>query len=344
MPTTATVVYRCDECNRNKRRNEFSVLNGVCLECFDQKFCFCEDCGKILRQHNSGPPYYGPHERSYNYHGQTFCYDCHYYYTEAQRYGNDRWRPTAFDLSFVSYERIGSKRKFGVEIETSNCDNYRELYHRTKFGCKADCTVSGLEFDSPVLYGDEGLDYIVEFLQFGEQNGWDVDGNCGCHTHYDMRAESDDQLKSVAYAYRKSIAIWKALVPERRHDGSYSHVPCWTCNDFRYQCVEHNCSFDDIIDALNCDRYEMVNLTAYYDHKTFEVRALEGTCDAETICNWITVNCRFIDAVKDMSFDEIDELFDGERQDQFKALSNLIDDDGLITWLKRRARNNGQPI
>jgi hypothetical protein len=194
------------------------------------------------------------------------------------------------------------------------------------------------------LYGDEGLDYIDEFLQFGEQNGWDADDACGCHTHYDMRGETNDQLKSVAYAYRRSIKVWKALVPSRRRDGSYSGAPHWTCSDFRRQCRERNRSFGDVIDGLGCERYEMVNLTAYYDHKTFEVRALEGTCDAKVICNWITVNCRFIDAVKDMSFDEIDELFDGSRSAQFEALAHLIDDADIIAWLKQRARDNGQPV
>lgn len=342
MPATLTQERRrCVDCGRMKPRNQFSVANGICLECFDRSYCFCEECGEILRRER---PSFGQYDRCHRYNGQNLCRRCYYHLSDSGRYGVDRWRPKAFDVSFATYNRIGSKRKYGVEIETTDCANFRDLYGQTNFGCKADCSVSGMEFDSPILYGDEGLDYIADFLAFGEDNGWYAESECGCHTHYDMRDMNDDQLASVAYAYRKSLSLWEALVPDHRRDGTYSHTPHWTCADFRDEYNYVGGDFGETIDRLDCERYEMVNLTAYHDHKTFEVRMLEGTCDAETICNWITLHCRFADAVKDLSFEEIDARFSGSRHRQFEVLSDMLHDDGLIGWMKRRARQNGRPV
>jgi len=330
----------CDECSRNKPRSQFSVANGVCLECFDRLYTFCEVCGVALRRNTRGG-YYGPNARGMVHDGMNLCYDCY----DRRVYDNDnRWKPTALDVSFATYDKIGSKRKYGVEVETADCHGYRRLRDRTKFGCKSDCSVSGMEFDSPILYGDEGLAYIREFLAYATDNDWYADEDCGCHTHYDMRDESFEECARVAYAYRKTNALWKSLVAQYRRNNSYSRTPYWTCADFR-RCYD---SYVDAVDAEHRDfaefssdvteeRHEICNLTAYEAHCTFEIRVLEGTCDPKLICNWITLNCRFIDAVKRMTFDEIDEVFCGHSPSQRRALGELIGDSELIEWIEERA-------
>jgi len=338
MPTTMQQVQRCCVCRERKPRAQFSVATAICLECFDREYAFCEECGQILRQHE-GPIRRSQYPRTYRYNGQTLCPDCNY--RIAGRASDSSWRPEPLDVSVTTYDRIGSKRKFGVEIETAYCDQYRRLHGRTKFGAKTDCTVSGMEFDSPILYGDAGLATIEEFLAFGREHDWYADSDCGCHTHYDMRDESLDQLCSIAYAYRKTQEVWCRLLPRSRREGSYSHRARWNIDEFRGAVDSARRStrsepFTEVVSYLSCDRYEMVNLTAYYDHHTFEVRSLEGSVDPETICNWIAVNCRFMDAVKDMSLADIDELFGGTRDECFEALTDLIGDDDLNDWLEGR--------
>jgi hypothetical protein len=304
------------------------------MECFDRSYGFCEECGITVYHHGQGITR-SQHARAYRHNGQTLCGQC------RDRLGgcssDNVWRPQPFDVACVSHERIGSKRKFGVEIETSNCNHYRDLNGRTKFGAKHDYTVNGMEFDSPILYGDEGLEYIKEFLAFGDEHGWSAYTECGCHTHYDMRDESREQLISIAYAYRRIQELFTKFVPPRRANTSYSFAAQWNLDDFRAavsRSEPHSrCGW---IGSLRCERYEMVNYTAYHDHTTYEIRALEGTVDPETICNWIAVNCRFMDAVRDMSQPELDDLFDCNVSDMYENFTTLIGDDDLIAWLDDR--------
>lgn len=257
----------------------------------------------------------------------------------------DYWRPTPLDISVVSYDRIGSKRKFGVEIETSRCGEYRNLCGRTHWGAKDDCTVSGMEFDSPVLYGDAGLEQIEEILAFGHTHGWEVDNYCGCHTHYDMRDENKDQLLSIMYAYRKSIGMWGCFVPSRRSSSSYCSMPTWCPGEMRSHVDgrSHE-TFTAAIRNMCLERYEMVNFTAYFSHTTFEVRMLEGTVDPGTICKWLTIHCRFMDAVRDLSLNELDGIFNSDYAGDFETLANFIGDSDLIDWLEsRQIKFNNRP-
>jgi hypothetical protein len=195
-----------------------------------------------------------------------------------------------------------------------------------------------MEFDSPILYGDEGLEQVEEILAFGSDNDWTADHYCGCHTHYDMRDEEKDQLLSIMYAYSRSTAFWARLVPHSRSCGSYSCLPGWRPADLRDH-VERRSheTYRDAVRGMGIDRYEMVNFAAYWDHTTFEVRMLEGTVDPNTICKWVTIHCRFMDAVRNLSFDEIDDLFDGDYDHDLEGLATLIGDAELIDWLDSRA-------
>jgi hypothetical protein len=88
--------------------------------------------------------------------------------------------------------------------------------------------------------------------------------------------------------------------------------------------------------AHESERYEYLNVVAYDDHNTFEVRLLNGTLNVDTICNWVALHARFIDRVHDMSFAEIRKL--GRTCDQqFSSLVELIDDAPLTDWLADRA-------
>jgi hypothetical protein len=315
-----------------------AVTDDMCLECFDQAYRFCELCGKVIRNvlhtEDNGV------NVTYRWDGLSICFSCY----ESHYYRRANWKPTPAPWSEVSYDKIGSERKFGAELETSYCPEWEELRGRTFFGAKDDCSIRGKEFDSPVLYGDEGLDHLRELLTYAEQEEWEVDSDCGCHTHYDMRGLSYEQLCSVAYAYRKSVAVWKALVNPDRRDHSYSQAYYWTCNDFK-QVKERNTTFNSLLCDLGAGAYEYVRFSAYTAHNTFENRMLEGCLDADTLCAWIKLNCLFIDNVKDMSIEEIDRYFGrGQRQSHFGPMCNLIGDADLTAWMRRRGEENGRPF
>ena len=341
MPATktATQTHLCCVCHDRKPSHQFSVATGICLECFDRSYGICEECGVIVYHHGRGITR-STHRRAHYHRGQLLCNLC-----DCDRSCDRYWSPTPLDVSNATYDRIGSERKFGVEIETSRCTGYRGLFGRTHWGAKTDCTVNGMEFDSPIMYGDEGLKQIEEILAYGDDHDWSAGTECGCHTHYDMRDESKDQLLSIMYAYSRSIAMWARFVPPRRLSGSYSILPGWGAPDLRLfvdgsQCIE---SFGDMLRRFRCDRYELVNFNSYFDHTTFEVRMLEGTVDPDMICKWITIHCRFMDAVRNLSFDAIDDIFNGDYNNDLEKLAILIGDAKLIDWLDaRRVEFNNQ--
>ncbi len=337
MPTATGQRGICNSCNNSRDRADMSIFAGICNSCRVTHYVLCADCGASLRW---SPAHRRRNNVGHYQGGEVYIIDnefyCHGCCNDRTNSGNC-WLSKPFDQSFATYQRILSKRKFGVEIETSRCADSADLRGRTNFGCKRDPTVSGFEFDSPILYGDEGLDYIRKFLDFADNHGWETDRHCGCHTHYDMRGESDEQLYRVAYAYAETYKLWRRCVPQSRSDAYYCERPEYTVRDIR---VASQCeSFDDF--ASCCERYNYVNLYAYDCHRTFEVRLLEGTVDAETICNWITIHCRFIDAAKKLSFDELSEMFHARHTVQFRALVSLIDDTDLTDWLANRARRIG---
>lgn len=340
---TAVQTHRCCICHERKPAHQFSVATGICLECFDRSYGICEECGAIV-YHRGREITRSTHRRARYLRGQVVCNLCAH---PSGRDCDSYWTPTPLNISVASYTRIGSKRKFGVEIETSRCSEYQNLCGRTHWGAKDDCSISGLEFDSPILYGDEGLEQIEEILAYGRDHGWEVNHNCGCHTHYDMRDESRNQLLSIMYAYSKSVAMWARFVPPTRLAGSYCHLPAWYSCDLRAYAasLSDDAILEDILHGLELDRYELVNFTSYWNHTTFEVRMLEGTVDPDTICKWITIQCRFIDAVRDMSFDEIDEIFGSCYENDLKSLAILIGDSDLIDWLDaRNARFSNRSI
>jgi len=340
----------CLLCGQAKTRQAMSCLDSICMDCFNLHYTICACCGAFLRRgprrfrdrspRLDGDCYINPRNGGVENSNSVLCQQCygnwqHENDSQRRNKGIYYWRPKALDVSIATYKRIGSKRKFGVEIETANCGHHTDLYGKTNFGCKGDCSISGLEFDSPILYGDEGLEYIEYFMEFADDHNWTVNEDCGCHTQYDMRDESDESLFRIAYAYARTSNFWACFVPCRRRRNSYSHELSYTWRDIRSAMRLGTPQF-----SLWCrghDRYDYINTGAYNQHITFENRLLEGCLNPNDICSWITLHCRFMDHVKKLHFDDLDQLFDKHPSRIFSALNDIFNDKGLADWMADRA-------
>jgi len=161
-----------------------------------------------------------------------------------------------------------------------------------------------VEFYSPILRGDRGLAEVRKFCRLAKE--FEVDEDCGFHLHIDMRWANTAQQRAIAYAYRLTFELWQQLVREDRWGNTYCGEPeyepedIWQTEDFRQF-------------ARSCSRYEFVNLRALHDHTTYELRGYQGTLDAKEICNWIKAHLLFVDAVQDLSKDDLDKKFAGSR-------------------------------
>ena len=148
VPITMQQVQRCCICRERKPRHQFSVVNCICLECFDRSYAFCERCGTVVYRRNTGITH-SQYQQANLLNGLILCDRCDHYYGGSESDGRC-WQPKPLDISVATYDRIRSKRKYGVEIETSCCTSYCNLGGQTRFGSKYDCTVSGcLLYTSP---------------------------------------------------------------------------------------------------------------------------------------------------------------------------------------------------
>ncbi len=286
---------RCD-CGTHVYTDD-AILTGdgrVCRECFDACYVECESCGSTIRAEDAVEGDYG----------DLFCQACgdcginfnHGYFTNVG-----------------GFSEIGSRRCYGIELETTSCDKYvQELRGSDAWGAKNDCTVTGKEFFSDILSGDGGLDAIRELADIASANDWTVDHNAGFHLHLDMRGETEDALWAIAYAYRRTQGVWLSFVEGDRHEGEYCHEMLWNCTDLDNSKRIGN--YDRM--AYDTDRNNWANLSAYRVYTTIEIRLHHGTVDADDVINWVKAHTRFADWASKLGYE-------GVR----KALNDLTDDE-----------------
>jgi hypothetical protein len=224
-----------------------------------------------------------------------------------------------------TYDRIGSTRRFGVELETSRCENHRSIRGGTIWECKSDCSIEGKEFVSPILYGDQGLDEVIDFCATANRMRWRVSRHCGYHAHFDVENEDWQSLRSIAYAYRLTQNLWMQLVSEDRAHNSY-------CGRVDYEADEVagiNSESDWEYFVGERDRFEYINWRAYLVHGSVELRLHDASLDATAINNWVMIHLRFIDYVKQYSIDALREKFMGDTDAQMEMMHDII---GNALW------------
>jgi len=216
------------------------------------------------------------------------------------------WGRKVFSPITITHDRIGSPRCFGVELEYQEVSpDYEDMERHTSFGAKNDCSLdSGGEFDSPILYGDQGLEECEKFCNL-TNSAFDTGIGAGYHLHLDMRAETCEGIKRIALAYHYTKDFWLSLVPHSRRNFTY-------CRPHEYK----RCDTLSIADeesrnnfVYQCDKYEWCNWSAYFNHKTVEIRCHHATRDAREITNWAIAHTRFCDAMADISVGRITRLF-----------------------------------
>jgi len=340
----------CADCGAEVARDDARTVNGddYCEDCYGERFEECEHCGEVIDRERSYP----------SENGDVYCEDCYSdlftccddcgceLYRDDARYTDngtycdgcypDGWQPGHFRPS-ESFREVGSTRRFGVELETSQCPDYEELQGETCFGAKDDASITGKEFISPPLSSDKGLEAIREFCRLAE--GFEVDEKCGFHLHIDLSRVSVAGLRRVALAYRLTQQLWARFVSESRRGNYY-------CKPLEYapstaEGVETREDWDSFVDRCG-DRYKWANWQAYRAHGTVEIRLHTSTLDPEKICNWVKAHLRFVDWAIAHDESEIREsLTHYELDSQFGALAEIWADPALADFYAARAKKFG---
>jgi hypothetical protein len=346
----------CDNCGNEIASDDVCHSNGgdsYCESCYNERYTTCERCGDEITNDDAfvsdGGDSYCDSCYSELY---THCDSCdsevsrddaiyrHYgSYCEECAPSEGEWEAEYFCPS-PCFGEIGSNRRFGVELETSSCPCHEEIQEETVFGCKEDGSISGMEFVSPILSSDRGLEAIRQFCRAAR--GFSVDNRCGYHLHIDATRLTVDELKRVAVAYYFTERLWQSFVPHSRRDNTFCKPLEWTHRDI--------CALETIQDfhdfagsAGRCgDRYHWLNLQAIRHHGTIEIRLHTSTLDAEKVCNWVKAHLRFVEwAVNCTSLTEIWQTLGGSVRSQFGKLCQIWADDELAQFYADRAEQWG---
>ncbi len=304
----------CEHCDCEVAVNDIRCENDscYCARCFDDNFTTCDDCGEAVANED-----FACRDRS-----QTICNSCyedHYFTCErcenichCDNYAEDGcccdcdtsgdFEAIAFRPRENTYGRTGSARCFGIELETSECDDFHNLDGEVCFSSKEDGSISGKEFVSEVLCGDAGLAEVEKFCDRAEELGFSVNSTCGYHLHIGVSDLTEAQLVSVSTAYNLTYELWSTFVSESRRNNGYCKRNSWD--------IQSHSDFARFADFARAqDRYQWFNIRSYCKHSTFEIRLHSGTLNASKVCNWIIAHLRFVDAVAKLSPEEVKRIF-----------------------------------
>lgn len=307
----------CGDVIHNDRRITCESGDDYCESCYSDRFYHCDNCGAEVHR-----------DDVVCRNGECYCEGCAPADEDEERDSEYNWRGRD------SYAKVGSRRKFGVELETSNSDGWTDWIDNTPFGAKHDGSVDGKEFVSPVLYGDDGIDAVNDLCRLASRNGCTVNRSCGYHLHLDMSNESDDSLKSIALAYAYTQELWFDFVSDNRRDNHYCH------NN-----VTNGRVYWDVATIKDGSgrprpntRYIWVNWAAYDSHKTCEIRLHQGTLDGREVCNWIKAHTRFVDYVSKLTPGQVTRIFGNKtKKAQMRNLRDLWKDAELSDYYAEKA-------
>jgi len=278
------------------------------------------------------------------------CSECDSLYDEDELDGNgvccdcrnrDEWDHEGFYEPDNTFNETKSARKFGVEIETSVCPNHRELRGQTIWGCKEDGSVDGMEFVSPVLSGDKGLETIDKLCKLARERSFETDSSCGIHVHCDLSSESEETCFKVALGFHYTYDIWTRFVSNSRSRNYY-------CAKHEYE--QEDCQGDlrfsqFIAECTYNERYRWINWYSHRQHGTVENRLHGGSLNPTKIKNWVKANLRFVDGLIDLPVAEITRRFAGrDLESCFNEMARLWDDSELTEFYRQRAEHFNKPI
>jgi hypothetical protein len=249
----------------------------------------------------------------------------------------------------TSYKVVGSKRTFGVEIETAKSFGYRNI--RSSFSAKPDGSISGLEFVSQPMKSDQGLKEIEVFCHQALENHMKIDWSCGLHVHINATPETPESRCRVFEAYLRTHEMWHSLIPVARRNTL--HCRSWKDSTNQLVCeaaaileqidlgdtngfnaiTRYLFSYDNSLSGRE-PRYWWLNMSAVKKHGTYEMRCHQGSLNPYKICGWALAHSQFIDKVSGMTRQE---LHDALPEDISPA--DMLTEVGRGIWTEPRLKD-----
>lgn len=156
------------------------------------------------------------------------------------------------------------------------------------------------EIVSPILKGVEGLKQVEKVGKVLDALSSLVNKTCGLHIHHGLNnftvEEATNIMKKTVLIYKRYQGYFNAMLPKSRRNAYYART--FTTSDIRSM-KRYG------INGSDSHRQKVVNVTAYWRHKTVEFRQHSGTIDFTKIVNWIKITQMILKKAIEMPSNDI---------------------------------------
>lgn len=286
-----TSCVNCREVMENSDSTSSESGDDYCQSCYDDNFFCCQGCGEETAL-----------DECHSTDDGMFCETC------APNDGEEceqkhNWTGTD------DFDKIGSPRKFGVELESYDDANYSDWIGDTDWGAKPDGSTCGMEFVSPPMWGNDGYDSVMEFCQRAENDGIRPNNKCGFHLHIDLSDTNSEQRKAIALAYHYTRKMWADFIALDRRDTGYAAYSTDSEHHSDRRCWNEESILNGDGHPTGAPRYLWLNWQSYAKFETVEIRSHEPTFDGQTVINWIKAHTLFVDYIATLSVGEVTRIF-----------------------------------
>lgn len=160
----------------------------------------------------------------------------------------------------------------------------------------------GLEFVSPILRGEEGLQEVEQVCEALQDFGCTVNKKCGLHVHVGVAGSDLDFFKTITKLYATYEPVIDSFMPGSRRESQNAY--CRSMTTLSRARIEEATTLPAVISAATSaspgseSRYYKLNLAAYNRHQTVEFRQHSATLEGRKVRNWTTLCLRMVAAAK----------------------------------------------
>ncbi len=275
----------------------------------DDNGSWCQDERWVSSEHLNDAGYYWNEIADDYIHENDDSYDDH----NMRDYNNK------FDVKSTTYLATSSmKYTFGLEFETTS-HNYLDEYYadRNNLSISAvdDGSVSGKEYVTGVLSGDEGVKMLANICKSLNEADCRVNKSCGLHVHIGG-FQDNRRFSMLALRLGKILEpqLFKMLPPSRQSNSYCKKIPYDL--DSLVLSNANKILADYVFDASKLDKYinkktsterytsqryrwlNLVNCNSRTRYTTIEFRQHSGTLSFNKAYNWMLICMSFVNFVE----------------------------------------------
>jgi hypothetical protein len=202
--------------------------------------------------------------------------------------------PATSDVGVGAYH-FGTSVVEGIETATNQRVS-APTFHGNYWKAERDGSIlvhpgsKACEFVSPILKGSEGVEHLLQFVEWANAIGANVNGSCGCHITVGVESiigSNDPQALSEFARKLAHIARWHAMslygqTGTGRHLNRYSHMLGDEVGSLVKR-METTTNLTVKADtATRCGR-GMVNFKKLFSHGVIEFRVFAGTLNSQKL-------------------------------------------------------------